>query len=111
LERLHEHMAGVEDDRVIKGVQLSRSITEISDALVDLNILPIQDIPSQLRSANDVLAAMGGACLWRQLSSLTLSLFEATIASGHSACCFSHSPFFLFHYWHVCNIYIYFYIF
>jgi hypothetical protein len=56
-------MAGVEDDRVIKGVQLSRSITEISDALVDLNILPIQDIPSQLRSANDVLAATGGACL------------------------------------------------
>jgi hypothetical protein len=46
LGKLHECVAGTEDDRVIEGEQLSRSIREISGALVDLNVLPIQDIPS-----------------------------------------------------------------
>jgi hypothetical protein len=59
LERLREHMAGVEDDRAVKGEQQSWSIKETSDALVDLNVLPIQDIPSQPRSAKDVLAVFG----------------------------------------------------
>jgi hypothetical protein len=41
-----------------------RSIKEISDALVDLNVLPIQDIPSQLWSAKDVLAAFNLVLDW-----------------------------------------------
>jgi hypothetical protein len=59
LEGLREHVARVEDDHADEGKQLSRSIREIFDALVDLNVLPIQDIPLQPWSAKDVLAAFG----------------------------------------------------
>jgi hypothetical protein len=46
LGKLHECIAGTEDDRTVEAEQLSRSIREISDTLVDLNVLLIQDIPS-----------------------------------------------------------------
>jgi hypothetical protein len=59
LERLCEHMVGVEDDRAAEAEQLSRPIKDISDALVDLNVLPIHDIPSQPRSTKDVLTVFG----------------------------------------------------
>jgi hypothetical protein len=49
-------VAKTEDDRAIEAEQFSRSIREISDAVVDLNVLPIRDIPSHPRSAKDVLA-------------------------------------------------------
>jgi hypothetical protein len=39
--KLCEHVAEAEDDRDIEAMQLSRSITEIFDALVDLNVLRI----------------------------------------------------------------------
>jgi hypothetical protein len=39
-------VARLEDEHAIEVEQLSWSIREISDALVDLNVLPIQDIPS-----------------------------------------------------------------
>jgi hypothetical protein len=32
---------------------------EISNALVDLNVLPSQGIPSQLQSVKDIMAAFG----------------------------------------------------
>jgi hypothetical protein len=48
LERLHERMARVEDDHIVEAEQLSRSVQDISNALVDLYVLFIQDIPSQL---------------------------------------------------------------
>jgi hypothetical protein len=57
LGKLCERIAGTEDDRAVEAKQLSRLIREISDALVDLNVLPIQDIPSRSWSAKDVLAA------------------------------------------------------
>jgi hypothetical protein len=41
LGKLHEHVAEVEDDRVIDAKQLSRLTMEISNAFVNLNVLPI----------------------------------------------------------------------
>jgi hypothetical protein len=46
LEELRERMAGVENECTAEVVQLSRSVMEISDALVDLGVFPIQDIPA-----------------------------------------------------------------
>jgi hypothetical protein len=51
LEELRECMAGVENECAAEAVQLSQSVMEISDALVDLGVFPIQDIPAQPRSA------------------------------------------------------------
>jgi hypothetical protein len=45
LEELHKHVAGVESERAAKAVTLSWSIMEISDALVDLGMFPVWDIP------------------------------------------------------------------
>jgi hypothetical protein len=59
LEKLHEHVDEVEDDRAVEAKLLSWSVRAISDALVDLNVLPIQGIPLQPRSAKDVLAVFG----------------------------------------------------
>jgi hypothetical protein len=56
VEKLRKRVVGVEDEQAIEVEQLSWSVREISDALVDLNVLPIRDIPSQPRSAKDVLA-------------------------------------------------------
>jgi hypothetical protein len=57
LGKFHERVTEAEDDHAIEAEQLSRSIREISDALVNLNVLPIQDVPSQLRSVKNVLVA------------------------------------------------------
>jgi hypothetical protein len=59
-------MARVEDDRAAGAERLSRSVRDISDALVDLNVCPIQDIPSQPRLAKDVLMAFGLVMEWPQ---------------------------------------------
>jgi hypothetical protein len=59
LGKLHKRMAEVEDDRIVDAKQLSCSTFEISNALVNLNVLPIQGIPSQLRSIKDVMAVIG----------------------------------------------------
>jgi hypothetical protein len=50
LERLCKRKVRVEDDCVAKAKQLSRSIWDIFDALIDLSMLPIQDIPSESAS-------------------------------------------------------------
>jgi hypothetical protein len=55
LEELHERVVGVENEHTAEVMQLSWSVIEISDALVDLGMFPIQDFPAQLRSAQDVL--------------------------------------------------------
>jgi hypothetical protein len=59
-----ECVAEVEDDRTIEAEQLSRSTKEISNALVDLNVLAIQGNPSQPRSVRDVMAAFGLVPEW-----------------------------------------------
>jgi hypothetical protein len=90
LGKLHEHVAEVDDNCDVEGKQLSRSTMEISNALVDLNVLPIQGIPSQPRSVQDVMEAFSlvlericGRC---QLVSLKLSLSGTFTASSHPAC-------------------------
>jgi hypothetical protein len=55
LEELHGHVARLESERAAEAVQLSQSIMEISDALVNLGMFPIRDIPADLKSAQDVL--------------------------------------------------------
>jgi hypothetical protein len=45
LEELHEHVAGVESECATESMQLSQSVMEISEALVDLGVFPIRDIP------------------------------------------------------------------
>jgi hypothetical protein len=52
-------VADVEDDRAVEAEQLSRSTMEIANPLVNLNVLPIQGIPSQPRSVKDVMAEFG----------------------------------------------------
>jgi hypothetical protein len=44
--------------RTTEAMQLSRSVMEISDALVDLGVFPIQNITAQLKCAKDVLTAV-----------------------------------------------------
>jgi hypothetical protein len=51
LEELHERVAGVENKCAAEAVQLSWSVMEISNALVDLGMFPIRDIPVQPRSS------------------------------------------------------------
>jgi hypothetical protein len=59
LEELHERVAGVEIECGTKAVKLSRSFLEISKALVDLGVFPIRDLLEHLKSAQDVLIAVG----------------------------------------------------
>jgi hypothetical protein len=56
-EELHEHVARVEGECAAEAVKLSQSIVEVSDALVDLGVFPIRDIPRHPMSAQDVLTA------------------------------------------------------
>jgi hypothetical protein len=52
LEELHERMAGIDSECITEVVQLSWSVVEISDALVNLGVVPIWtalSIQSQLR--------------------------------------------------------------
>jgi hypothetical protein len=55
LEELREYVARVENECTAEDVQLSWSVMEISDALVEQGVFPIQDIPMKPRSAQDVL--------------------------------------------------------
>jgi hypothetical protein len=64
LGKLRERVVEVEDDRVIEAEKLSWSTMEISNALVDLNVLAIQGNPSQPRSVRDVMAAFGLVPEW-----------------------------------------------
>jgi hypothetical protein len=45
LEELHMRMAGVEDERATKAGKLSVLVIEASNALVDLGMLLIRDVP------------------------------------------------------------------
>jgi hypothetical protein len=57
LEELREHVIEVESEHAAKAMQLSWSVVEISDALVDLGVFPIWDIPTHPMSVQDVLTA------------------------------------------------------
>jgi hypothetical protein len=49
----------VESKRTTEAMTLSWSSMEISNALIDLGVLPILDIPEQPRLAQDVLTVAG----------------------------------------------------
>jgi hypothetical protein len=56
-EELRLHMVEIEDEHATEAVRLSRLVMEISDALIDLGVFPIRDIPLLLRSAQEVLVS------------------------------------------------------
>jgi hypothetical protein len=43
-------MAGIADERTAKAMRLSQLVMEISDALVDLEVFCIRDVPLLLKS-------------------------------------------------------------
>jgi hypothetical protein len=57
-------VAKIEHHHVIEAEKLSWSTTEISNAWVDLNMLPIQGIPSQPWTVKDVMATFGLVLEW-----------------------------------------------
>jgi hypothetical protein len=59
LEELCSHVARVEDERDAEARKLLKLIVEISNALVDLGMLPIQDIPQLLKLTQEILVAAG----------------------------------------------------
>jgi hypothetical protein len=56
LEEFHVCVAGDADECATKAGKLSMLVVGISNALVDLGMLPIQDIPQLPKMAQDVLA-------------------------------------------------------
>jgi hypothetical protein len=59
LEELHARVARVEDECVGEAMKLSRLVMGVPDALVDLGVFNIWDIPQCPQSAQEVLAAAG----------------------------------------------------
>jgi hypothetical protein len=59
LEELYARIAVIEDEHATDTLGLSWLVMGISDALVDLGVFPIQDIPRRLKSTQEVLAAIG----------------------------------------------------
>jgi hypothetical protein len=52
-------MAGIKDEHAVEAVSLSWLVMEISIALIDLWVLPFQDIPRLPKLAQEVLASVG----------------------------------------------------
>jgi hypothetical protein len=59
LEQRHARVAWVEDECIIEAGMLSTLVVRISNALVDLGMLPIWDIPQLLKMTQEVLVADG----------------------------------------------------
>jgi hypothetical protein len=59
LEELCACMAGVKDEQATETGELSKLVVEISNAQVDLGILPIRDIPQLPMLAQEVLSVTG----------------------------------------------------
>jgi hypothetical protein len=55
LQELHVCVARVENERATNAEKLSTLVVGISNALVDLGMLPIRDMPQLLRMAQEVL--------------------------------------------------------
>jgi hypothetical protein len=89
LEQLRLRMAGVKNERAVKIGELSQLVMEISNALVDLGMSPIWDIPQLLKSALEVLAVT------------ELGPTAILVSSGYPPC-----HFFVFLFLSSCNIYI-----
>jgi hypothetical protein len=59
LEELRARVAGVEVEHTTKVRELSKLVVEISNALVNLEMRPIWDIPQLLNTAREGLALAG----------------------------------------------------
>jgi hypothetical protein len=53
------HMVGIEDERATEVVGLSRLVMEITDALINVGLFPIWDIPRLPKLTQEVLALTG----------------------------------------------------
>jgi hypothetical protein len=51
LEEIRVHVDGIASERAVEAEQLSQLVVGISNALVDLGVLPVLDIPQFLKSA------------------------------------------------------------
>jgi hypothetical protein len=51
LEETHTHVDGIKSERAAKAEQQSQQVVGISNALVDLGMLLVQDIPQLSKSA------------------------------------------------------------
>jgi hypothetical protein len=67
------HVDRINGERFVEGEQLSLLVLDISNALVDLGMLPIQDIPKLPKPVWEVLPAVGLVleCLQEALASDT----------------------------------------
>jgi hypothetical protein len=72
LEDIHVRVARVEDECIVEARELSPLVMEISNALVDLGMLSIWDIPQLPRMAQEVLV----------VASLILECLREEHASG-----------------------------
>jgi hypothetical protein len=59
MEALHVHIARVEDEHTTEAGEMSVLVIEGSNALVDLGMLPIRDIPQLPKMAQEILKAIG----------------------------------------------------
>jgi hypothetical protein len=57
LDTAHMRLDRINDERAAEARQLSQLVVKISDVLVDLGMLPVQDIPQLLKSTPEVLPA------------------------------------------------------
>jgi hypothetical protein len=59
LEGIHACVDGIGGERGVEAGQLMQLVMEISNALADLGMLPIQDIPQLSKSAQEALTVVG----------------------------------------------------
>jgi hypothetical protein len=59
LEGIRVCVERIEGEHTIEARQLSRLVIEISNALADLGMLPVQDIPQLSKSVQEVLTVAG----------------------------------------------------
>jgi hypothetical protein len=74
LDKARDHVDRIDDERAIEAEQLLQWVMRISSVLVDLGLLPIQDIPQLPKSAQKVLPVID----------LILKRFQEALASGAS---------------------------
>jgi hypothetical protein len=55
LDKARARVHRIDGERVAEAEQLSQQVMRISNVLVDLDLLPIQDIPQLSKSAQEVL--------------------------------------------------------
>jgi hypothetical protein len=57
LDQAHALTDGITNERIAEAMRLSQCVVGISNALADLGMLPIRDIPQLLKLAQEILLA------------------------------------------------------